>query len=185
MTVAGRAAVGSRAALAQGACRRLPYRPSVTPASPNSQGVVKFGGMVSGEPWKAAPGGDTRAACLLPLIKPANRPKHQMHSVVKWHNACTAWSFPWNLQELTRGNLLGLAMGAACTVWLYDLLYEEREAQQVGATLPPESVALHRARRGRWSRRGSNTPLLLSCQVAKELKRRRQAEGEPRRIPDV
>ena len=53
------------------------------------------------------------------------------------------------LQELTRGNLLGLAVGAACTVWLYDFLYEEREAQQVCEREPVEvrmraSVGMHR-----------------------------------------
>lgn len=104
-------------------------------------------------------------------------------------------------QELTRGNLLVLAVGAACTVWLYDLLYEEREAAQVGGNSrcckALHVVVRHAAVRGlvtfqckiklqqlaatvqRMPRRPS------APQAAEQLKRRRQAEGEPRRIPDV
>ena len=35
------------------------------------------------------------------------------------------------LQALTRRNILVAAVGAAATVWLYDMLYEERVAQKV------------------------------------------------------
>lgn len=42
------------------------------------------------------------------------------------------------LQALTRGNLLLLVIGAAGTVWIYDLLYENHVVQRLrGDGQPP------------------------------------------------
>ena len=115
----GRAAAAGAGAL--GTCRGLAYRPSVSPSAPGRQGLMGFGGMVS----------------ALGLSRRCSRVAASGGSIVPPASACRPVASllldaPGCLpaQELTRGNLLALAVGAACTVWLYDFLYEEREAQQ-------------------------------------------------------
>lgn len=141
---AGRAAAaGGVAAAAQASSRGLRYRPSVTPAAPNSRGIVRFAGMVSAPAlWGVAAAAGGGGSWALPAVcfSPAAGPSCCRLRSAAVRQQCSRALLALNKQptpllglpqELTRGNLLVLAVGAACTVWLYDLLYEEREAAQV------------------------------------------------------
>ena len=114
---AAAAAAAARLARARrGLATSIVPPPNRRPRSPQEQDVLKLpGGMVRGA-------GLSKAQAAHILL--AGQPRPCAAS-----RAASLLLLP--LQALTRRNILVAAVGAAATVWLYDMLYEERVAQKV------------------------------------------------------